>query len=143
MAATPEDILRYRTFISGTLVPTIEDLESQREKLDQLINSCREFAKLVNSQSSKDLPILVDVGEGCIVNAVVPDASIFMVDTGVLGVHVQMPAEAAVTFVTARANLLENRRSIIETKVDMVKNDLTEAHALLSQLQSLLLNPER
>eukprot|EP00613_Pedinella_sp_CCMP2098_P052286 CAMPEP_0171897364 /NCGR_PEP_ID=MMETSP0992-20121227/48095_1 /TAXON_ID=483369 /ORGANISM="non described non described, Strain CCMP2098" /LENGTH=161 /DNA_ID=CAMNT_0012525485 /DNA_START=32 /DNA_END=517 /DNA_ORIENTATION=+ len=151
-SATPEDIIRYRTFISGTLVPALQGLEKEQQRLEQVSTSCREFAKLVSTHDSGplpilvehdsgSLPILVDIGQGCFANAVVPDPSTFVVDTGLLGVHVRMEADEAVAFVAARANLLDRKRVIVQSKIDVVRVDLEEAGALLSHLQTLLLDP--
>jgi len=51
-----------------------------------------------------------------------------------------MEADEAVAFVAARANPLDRKRVIVQSKIDFVRVDLEKAGELLSHLQTLLLD---
>ena len=58
--------------------------------------------------SPPSMETAVEIGEGCFVQATVPDASTLLVDTGAkAGVLVEMPLRDALEFVAARAMLLQ------------------------------------
>jgi hypothetical protein len=146
------DLLEFHRFISGTLQPALDDLERQHEHAAETAVSCRAFASLVDGHFQEQQPgsgsggqkqhlaplqAMVDVGERCILQAVVPDPSTVQVDTGVLGLRVEMGLAEARAFVLDRAGVLEDKCKSLERRAEVVAEDIAEARGLLGQLEGL------
>ena len=147
--ASPEAILAYQKFATGTLEPAWRTLERDRLALEATAASCNELVKLIDSHNEKagssaavqPMEALVDCGERCIVQASIPDPSRLVVDMGVLGILVEMDLADAREFASKRADALGGRIRSLAGRQAVVAEDLAEAHALLAQLQGIALGP--
>ena len=140
-----DDILRYQNFITCTLEPELRAVEGQCDLLEATAGSCQEFCKLITNHlksEKKNAPLtaLVEIGERCIFEADVPDASRFIVDLGLLDIRVEMPSKDAVDFVRKRGELLTQKLAVKRRKSEAVAADIHEATELLGHLKSLRLD---
>ena len=137
---TPDAILEYHRFISQRLEPTLRTIESERAAFEATAASCRELAKLIDAHAktgARSMDILVDVGERCMMKGTIPDPSLLVVDTGCLGLRVEMSPSEAQVFALARAALLDRRVANLEAKANGVAGDISQAKDLLERLKLL------
>lgn len=108
---------KYEDFIATKLKPALEEVEAEREKVavtrDACVELCEQISKVLEEGEAEEktptMETAVEIGERCFVQAVIPDASTLVVDTGVMGVLVEMPLQQALEFVAARAMLLQRQ----------------------------------
>jgi len=139
------DLLEFHRFISGTLVPVLNDLERQHKHAAETAVSCNALAQLIDDHLAatpagdgrQPLEAIVDFGERCIVQAVIPDPTKLLVDTGVLGLRVEMGLAEARKFAILRAAVLEGKCDSLGRRIDAVSEDIAEARGLLDQLHAL------
>ena len=134
------DLEQYKSFVSETLEPTLRALENEHTSLNNTSASCNELINLIEGfQSDAPPEALVDVGEKCIMKAVV-DPGHLIVDLGVLGMRVSMTLDEAKSFVTKRIGVLDSRQVFVERKIKCVESDLGQAFELIPQLEAMSLS---
>jgi prefoldin subunit 5 len=138
--ANPDGTLGYERFIATVLEPALRDLQAQSIVLQATIASCHELIKLIHDHQQSgeiSLSVLVDMGERCMMQAVVSKPACITVDTGVMGYIIEMSLDEAKSFVQRRIIVLAAKDKVNDSRAEAVINDLTEARSLLEQLQSL------
>ena len=96
--------------------PKLAECEAERENAAITRDACAEMRELIAEELKRThgdntkphaLETSVEIGERCLVQALIPDSRTLIVDTGVKGLLVEMPLQEAMDFVSARAMLLQ------------------------------------
>ena len=136
-------LAKYRALVDTNLRPLYEAEAVKAKAIQDQIDVYRDLAKNIRvvqqemaAAGHSQLKTQVDVGSGCFVQAMVPDASRIMVHVN-LGFHVEMTLDEALSFTTVKQQHLHDGSRRQQTKVEHIRRDLGTAVDAVARLEKL------
>jgi prefoldin alpha subunit len=132
---------RYERFLDETLRVKLQQVYTQRAEIVKEIEAYEKLSstlKTILSEKMKSVKASINIGCDVYMQAIVPDASMVIVDVG-LGFFVEMTVEEGIAFVDKKVALLQHsvdtkssEAAEISSQIDVVLEGIRELLALAS-----------